>query len=78
MSEKKSIKHIKTPLEKGPAHVVQSLVGIAGSTEEEVTSMIVKSWMIQNMDMLEKLGITIKVNGGNFIMDKSGEGWPYE
>ena len=78
MSEKNNLKEFKISLEKGPTHVVQCLIGIYGSTEEEIINTIIKSWMLDNIDGLEKLGITMKVNGGNLIIEKSGEGWPYE
>ena len=78
MAENKSMKEFKVLLEKGPVHVVQCLIGIYGSTEGEIINTIIKSWMFDNIDKLEKLGITMKVNGGNLIIEKSGEGWPYE
>ena len=65
-----SVQMVETPLEKGPTHVVQSLVGIYGSTPGEVINFIVKSWIGDNIELLEKMDIKLKVIGGLQVLDK--------
>lgn len=59
-----------TSLEKGPTHVVQSLIGIFGTTEDDVINIIVKNWMSQNIDMLEKYGILVKALNGTCVANR--------
>lgn len=70
---KEEIQKVETPLEKGPSHIVQSLVGIYGSTGGEVINTIVKNWMDQNIEMLESYGISLKVVGGVQVLQKYNE-----
>ena len=60
----------KTSLEKGPTHVVQSLIGIFGTTEDEVINMIVKNWMSQNIDMLARYNIDLQALNNTSVINR--------
>lgn len=65
-----TLQQFKVSLEKGSTHVVQSLLDIYGTTEGDVINSIVKSWIGQNIDMLEKYGIQVKVLNGTEVMNR--------
>ena len=71
--KKSSTQKIAAPFEKGPSHIIQSLVGIYGSTPGDVINFIVKNWIGDNIELLEKFGIDIKVVGGTQVVQKYGD-----
>lgn len=71
--KKGSVQKIAAPFEKGPSHIIQSLVGIYGSTPGEVINFIVKSWTGDNIELLDKLGINIKVLDGTLVVENKGD-----
>lgn len=71
--KKDETQDIYVPLEKGPSHIIQCLIGIYGTNASDVLNTITKQWISQNMDMLERYGIEIKTTGGIQALDKHGD-----
>lgn len=61
---------VETYLEKGPSHIVRSLIGISGSSGGDVLNFIVKSWISQNIGYLANLGIEMKVHNAAWAIDQ--------
>ena len=72
-SKKKTSCRVQTVVEDYSFFVLDKLVGIKGKSVSDVVSFIVKDWIGDHFDELEKYGISARVSSGIFKMEGEEE-----